>query len=141
MYHHTMWARVLVLAMVLAACGDDDGGSTDGGIDGPSLVNGCPALTEPQANPGDPIDGDTLTTFATPLFQQFCTRCHASTLSGTARNGAPVGYDWDVEAAVRAQLPRIRGAVGVLNFMPLNPPLLSCAQRQRLVRWIDAGAP
>jgi len=128
----------------LVGCGDDDGGTShDAGDDGGGggLVNGCPVLTAPQANPGDPIDGDTFTSFAGPLFQQFCTRCHASTRTGTDRNGAPVGYNWDVEATVRQRLPEIRNAVGVLNFMPLNPPLLSCAERQRLVRWIDASAP
>jgi hypothetical protein len=144
MYHRTMWARLFAaftLVLAFAACGDDDGDDGDAGGDGPPLVNGCPSLTEPQANPGDPIDGDTYTTFAAPLFGNFCTRCHASTRTGDDRNGAPVGYDWDVEASVRAELPRIRNAVGVLNFMPINPPLLTCEQRQRLVRWIDAGAP
>lgn len=68
MYHHTMWARGLVLAVVLTGCGDD-GGSSDG-VDGPALVNGCPSLTEPQANPGDPIDGDTFATSAAPQLQQ-----------------------------------------------------------------------
>lgn len=130
-----MSAWLLGLA-ALAACGDDVNGGPDA-----QLVNGCPSLTEPQASPGDPIDGDTLASFAAPLFADFCTRCHASTLSGDDRNGAPIGFDWDVEASIRAELPRIRNAVGVFNFMPLNPPLLSCEQRQRLVRWIDAGAP
>ncbi len=130
-----MSAWLLGLA-ALAACGDDDGGGPDA-----QLVNGCPSLTEPQASPGDPIDGDNLDNFALPLLAQFCTRCHASTLSGDDRNGAPIGFDWDVEASIRAELPRIRNAVGVFNFMPVNPPLLSCEQRQRLVRWIDAGAP
>jgi uncharacterized membrane protein len=140
MYHHTMCVRRMsawLLALVLlAACGDDG----DGAIDA-QHINGCPTLTAPQANPGDPIDGDTLATFAQPLFDQFCTRCHASTLTGDDRSGAPVGFDWDVEASIRAELPRIRNAVGVFNFMPFNAPLLSCEQRQRLVRWIDAGAP
>lgn len=133
---------VLVATMVMAGCGDDAGDAVDaaGGGDA-ALVNGCPSLSAPQASPGDPIDGDTFTGYAQPMFQQFCTRCHASTLTGAARNGAPVGFDWDVESAVRAQLPRIRGAVGVLNFMPLNEPRPTCADRQRLVRWIDAGAP
>lgn len=137
MYALTMCAaRHALLLLALVACGDDGAGD-----DGDGLVNGCPVLAAPQASPGDPIDGDTFASFAGPLFQQACTRCHASTLAGAARNGAPVGYDWDQEASVRLHLPMIRNAVGVLNFMPLNPPLLSCAERQRLVRWIDAAAP
>lgn len=121
----------LLLGLVLAGCGDDDG-------DGPAE---CPALTEPQAQPGDPIDGDTYATFAAPLFQDFCTRCHSSFRTGDQRNGAPIGLNWDDEASVRANLVVIRNAVGVQNFMPLNAPFLSCAERQRLVRWIDADAP
>jgi hypothetical protein len=144
MYPLTMCARSIAMLLVIlaaAGCGDDGDSTGDGGIDGTQIVNGCPSLTGRQANPGDPIDGDTYATFAAPLFADFCTRCHATTVTGDDRMGAPIGYDWDVEATVRSELPRIRVAVGVLNFMPFNAPFLTCEQRQRLVRWIDAGAP
>lgn len=130
MYHRTMWARSLVwCALALTACED------------PELVHGCPSLTEPQAAPGDPVDGDTYPGFAAPLLQQYCTRCHATTLSGAARSGAPVGLDWDDEATVRQHLAAIRRAIGVRNFMPPSEPRPSCDERRRLVRWIDADAP
>ena len=35
----------------------------------------------------------------------------------------------------------IRYAVGVINFMPINPPDPTCEERARIVRWIDADAP
>ena len=137
MYPLTMWARSFAMLLILglaAGCGDD-GGSDDAGTDGTVIINGCPSLTAPQANPGDPIDGDTYATFAAPLFADFCTRCHASTLTGDDRNGAPVGYDWDEEASVRLQLPRIRSAVGVQNFMPFNAPFYASAGFEM---WDDA---
>jgi uncharacterized membrane protein len=132
----------LLAALTLSGCSDDGGGSpVDAGPDGPPLINGCPSLSTPQASPGDPIDGDTFDTFAGPLLTQYCTRCHATTLTGAARNGAPVGFDWDDEASVRTHLAEMRNAVGVINFMPPSNPLPTCDERQRLVRWIDADAP
>jgi hypothetical protein len=132
-----MRALAILLAVLAASCGDDAAGDSPDA----RIVNGCPALEEPQAAPGDPIDGDTWDTFAMEFFATWCTRCHGSTLTGPDRNGAPVGYDWDVEATVRSFLPEIRNAVGVQNFMPFNPPDPSCDERQQIVRWIDADAP
>lgn len=139
-----MCARRVVLALALSlwACSDDGSTPIDAGGDGDApLVNGCPALTAPQANPGDPIDGDTFDTFAGPLLATYCTRCHSTQLTGAARNGAPIGFNWDDEASVRMHLAEMRNAVGVLNFMPPSDPKPTCAERQRLVRWIDASAP
>src|SRR6266540_3378809 len=101
-----MWVRgsALVATLFLAACGDDGGDPVDAGDGDGQLINGCPSLTAPQANPGDPIDGDTFATFAGPLLQTYCTRCHSTTRTGADRNGAPIGYNWDDEASVRTHL-------------------------------------
>ena len=96
-------------------------------------------MDDPVAKPGDNIGGDTYTTYARGFFTMWCTRCHSTT--ATDRMGAPIGYDWDDETAVRAHLAEIRTAVGVQNFMPFTPPNPSCDERKRLVRWIDAAAP
>lgn len=135
MNHAHHW--LLVATVLLCGCGGIDKSSEPDA----DTQNGCPSLTESQAMPGDPIDGDTYATFAAGFFSQHCTRCHASTLTGPARDGAPVGFDWDLESSVRAHLPQIRIAVGVLNFMPAAPPDPTCDERQRIVRWIDADAP
>lgn len=130
------WAAVAFTAAAFAhaGCGDDAPmHASDGGH--------CPSVTAPQAMPGDPIDGDTYGTFARSFFGSYCVRCHATTRTGAARNHAPEGLNWDDEATVRANLARIRRAVGELNFMPPSPPTPTCAERQRLVRWIDAAAP
>ena len=106
------------------------------------LVNGCPVLEAPVARMGDDPMGDTYAGFARDFFQRLCARCHATALRTPAeRRGAPEGMDWDDEAAVRRNLARIRRAVGVDNYMPLDPPLATCAERRRLVRWVDLGAP
>lgn len=107
-----------------------------------AIANGCPVLRAPVASPGEDAGTDTWTGFARGFFAQWCTRCHSAAITDPfARNGAPAGLDWDVESIVRANLPRIREQVGVLNTMPFNDPRPACDERLRLVRWIDRGAP
>jgi len=109
-----------------------------GGSSAPAMANGCPVLSSPQAA----MAGDTWQSFAQGFFAANCTRCHSSTLTGSAaRNGAPTGLDWDVEATVKAHLDEIRDAVGVGNFMPPDAPMPNCDERKRIVAWIDAKAP
>src|SRR6188768_2942474 len=98
---------LLLLALGVAACSDDAGSEPDARI-----INGCPALEEPQAQPGDPIDGDTWDTYAMQFFADWCTRCH-STLNTTPdeRMDAPAGYNWDDEAIVLEHINEIRNAV------------------------------
>jgi hypothetical protein len=113
-----------------------------GDVEDVRLVNGCPSLEDPVAAMGDDPMGDTYAGFARGFFERLCVRCHAAALrTQDERMGAPAGMNWDDEAAVRRELRRIRRAVGVDNFMPLAPATASCAERRRLVRWVDLGAP
>jgi hypothetical protein len=115
--------------------------SVDASVDVIS-VNGCLSHRTPIAMMGDPPGGETYTNFARGFFETWCVRCHSSRLNTPIeRNGAPEGFNWDDETAVRREIVRIRAAVGVDNWMPLTPPNPSCDERQRLVRWIDLGAP
>jgi hypothetical protein len=135
-----MRAIFVLLICLTAGCGSPTAPALDLAMpDMTVVVNGCPSWVDPIASPGDPIDGDTWQTYAQGWFASWCTRCHSTT--AVDRQGAPSGYDWDVEYAVRAHLSMIRNAVGVMNFMPLTAPLPSCDDRRRLARWIDAGAP
>jgi uncharacterized membrane protein len=129
---------VLFVVLALGACSGDDG-------DAPAdarIIHGCPSLVEPQAMPGDAIDGDTWDTYARQFFVDWCTRCHSvDNVTPDERTNAPDGYNWDDEASVLEHVSEIRNAVGVVNFMPFNPPDPTCDDRQRIVRWIDAGHP
>jgi uncharacterized membrane protein len=103
---------------------------------------GCPVLSAPQAMPGDDIGGDTYASFATGFFEAYCIRCHSvDNTTREERSNAPPGLNWDDETSVRENLDLIRNAVGVVNFMPPSQPAPDCDERQRLIRWIDSGAP
>jgi len=142
-----MRATTLIVALAAAAgCGAPSATTSDAdfGVNGGDmtmLVNGCPPWMAPLTTPDGGAGGDTWANYAQPFFAMYCTRCHASTLSGAARNGALDGYNWDDETSVRAHLDAIRSAVGVGNFMPPSDPRPPCDDRRRLVRWIDAAAP
>jgi uncharacterized membrane protein len=128
------WLALLILWA--SACGGGDDVPADA-----KWPNGCPSLTELQAQPGDPIDGDTWDTYAKGFFADWCVRCHSTQNVGDMRNNAPEGYNWDDPASVRMHIDEIRNAVGVTNFMPFNPPDPPCEERKRIVRWIDADTP
>ena len=132
----TRLALTLVLLAIASGCPDDPPPMTaDAGGD-------CPPFEMPLAMPGDPIDGDDWDSFAQPLFESYCTRCHHSSLApGEMRQFATPGIDFDDRSSVRANAPLVRNAVGVFPFMPPDDPLPSCDERRRLVRWIDADLP
>ena len=139
-------ASWIAFALLGTSCGGGGGTTTPStpptAPQNATIVNGCPSLVDPIAARGDAIGGDTYQTFARPFFSMWCVRCHSVTLTTpAARSGAPEDFNWDVEASVRANIGRIRTQVGVLNSMPLTPPLPNCDERRRLIRWIDAGAP
>jgi hypothetical protein len=142
-----MRATTLILAAAIAAgCTGQDPAQTNddlgaAGGDMTVLANGCPPLTAPVTTPDGGAGGDTWASYAQSFFAMYCTRCHSSTLTGSMRNGAPDGYNWDDETAVHTRISQIRTAVGVGNFMPPSDPKPACDERRRIVRWIDADAP
>ncbi len=122
---------------------DADASTTaDAGFDA-GLVHGCVPHPEATAAPGEDLGGHTYTTWAGPMFfGVYCASCHSSTLvTAVERNYAPLGLDWNVPAAVHANLVLIRYDVGVSAYMPPVEPRPSCAERLELLRWIDSGAP
>lgn len=116
----------------------DGGPPADAGPDHPF---GCLPLKACLADVGDPGEL-TYENFAAPLFATYCVRCHSvANVGDIARGGAPRDVNLDVRESVYANLPRIRQAAGVQNFMPFNAPRLPCERRAQLVTWIDRGAP
>lgn len=73
------------------------------------------------------------------LMEEQCTRCHASTKTGAARQGAPVYLDLDTWAAAA---PQASSALAVMRIGYMPPgkrvPDTALALMQA---WIDAGTP
>jgi hypothetical protein len=93
-------------------------------------------------------EGSTLTyrTFGKPFMDRYCTRCHASTLSGEARNGAPTMLNFDSVGVIRgyAQAIELVAAAGPNasnNRMPRDEPDPAEADRLKLGEWLACGAP
>jgi len=68
--------KYLLLALVLAACGD---------------VPTSTGTICPSPDPGTP----TYDNFGKPFMDKYCRWCHDSSLSRTKRNGAPLFHDFD----------------------------------------------
>lgn len=123
---------MLVLLVAAGACGDPDGSESEGGPTG----SVCP-------------DDSTLTyeTFARDFMAQYCTRCHGSGVSGSARNGAPSDHDFDTLEGLRAtHVDHIdegaaAGPERVNTGMPPSGPRPSEAERRQLGEWLACGMP
>jgi uncharacterized membrane protein len=65
-----------------------------------------------------------------------CTTCHSSALTGTVRNGATVGVDFDTEAGAEAHAEEIVHEVseGAMPPPPTNITL-SAAEKDELYKW------
>lgn len=88
----------------------------------------------------------TYDTFGKMFMEDYCTRCHSSTLSGNARNGAPPGHDFDSLAGIQAVSEHIDQFAGAgpdaVNIeMPPTNPKPSQGEREMLGEWLACGAP
>ncbi|MFL5395369.1 MAG: c-type cytochrome, partial [Myxococcales bacterium] len=86
--------------------------------------------------------------FGRTFFGNYCTACHASSLIGAARNGAPPSLNFDALPDIRAQafwidIVAAKGPAGTFPGMP--PPIATAfpsdSERTLLGRWIACGAP
>jgi hypothetical protein len=106
-------------------CEEDDGEF------GPPTGSTCP-------------EGSTLTyeNFAVPFMTEYCTSCHASTLTGDARQGAPLYHDFDSKNGILAVADHVdwKAAAGpdaTNELMPIGSgPVPSLAERQQLGEWL-----
>lgn len=151
------------LTLSLAGCGSPtpaapdafapppDAAEVDAGVDASS-----PADTGPARDVGTrfgtstgascPSPAVTYAAFGQTFFATHCTRCHASTLTGTARNGAPAGYDFDSIEGVRAVADAIdqvagSGPAATNTFMPLSGSTPTLEERQSLAQMLACGVP
>ncbi|QSQ21515.1 c-type cytochrome [Pyxidicoccus parkwayensis] len=127
----TGWTALLACLALVPACSDGD--DDEGGGNEVQCPSGGTQLTEQN--------------FGRAFLDTYCTRCHSSTLTGAARNGAPVGFDWDRIESVRLHAKQMNEEAGanadgsVNRDMPLNDPRPSDDQRRQLSEWLACGAP
>jgi len=115
--------RTIVVIPLLAGCG--------GGDD-----------TEDPGPPGVDCEAVDVPTFAEVSAFDVCTNCHNSALTGPDRNGAPVGYNFDVYESAAAHASEMVTQVSG-GFMP--PPSsgfsITTAQKDELFAWAECGTP
>lgn len=123
-----MTARALVLALALTGCGES-------ALFGPPTESVCPTSDPP-----------TWDTFGQDFMTRYCTRCHASTVRGEDRQGAPSFHDFDTVFGVRAVRVHIDqttaiGPAARNTSMPPDGDAPTVAERERLGQWLACGAP
>lgn len=74
-----------------------------------------------------------------PLLGKHCIWCHATTLTGDDREGAPLGQDYDTCEA--AQAAGVDGNFTVQAGTMPEDYELSAAEKTRFQAWIDSGMP
>ena len=119
-------ALALALALTPAGCHGHDGTPTEAD---------CPT-------------GSTLTwaNFGQKFMTDYCTRCHASQLTGAARHGAPSFHDFDTPSGVRAVADHIdeeaaSGPAATNTAMPPDGAKPTLEERQQLGEWLACDAP
>ena len=88
----------------------------------------------------------TFANFGMAFFEQYCQRCHASTVTGAARNGAPDDHPFDTLTDIVVMKAHIdkKAAAGptvVNKAMPPSGAAPSDAERRKLGEWLACGAP
>lgn len=124
----------LALALLLAAaCSDENGHPTDEGM--PSGAT-CPSDSA--------LDYEN---FGRTFMQNYCTRCHSSTLAAGDRNGAPSDHDFDSLVNIQKVPPEhidamaAAGPDSVNTKMPPNGARPTEAERRDLGEWLACGTP
>src|SRR6188472_660784 len=88
-----------------------------------------------------PMSNLSYASFGRDFMSSYCTRCHSSSLSGSDRNEAPVGHDFDtlegiLEAAEHIDEYAAAGPAGINTAMPPSSPSPSEEERRKLGEWL-----
>lgn len=124
-------ALVTVTATVLFGCG---GGSSS------------PAEGKPTESVCPTTQTLTYASFGQGFFGSYCQGCHASTVTGAARKGAPADHVFDQVEDIRLLAEHIDELAGagpavVNTVMPPDDPKPSENERTQLGEWLACGAP
>ena len=109
------------LLAALAACGGPD-----------------PRPTRSTCPPDSALTYDN---FGAPFMAAYCTRCHASTLEGPARHGAPLFHDFDSKRGIlnvghHVDEYAAAGPAAVNELMPSDGLRPTLAERRQLGAWL-----
>lgn len=121
---------IVVTTSLMLGCEDDHGhgaGKPTGAV--------CPS---PQTL--------TYQNFGMSFMDRYCQRCHASTVTGLARNGAPADHAFDELVDIRVFADHIdlkagAGPAATNTSMPPGAPTPTGAERSQLSEWLACNAP
>ncbi len=88
----------------------------------------------------------TYANFGQAFFTTYCQRCHASSVTGAARMGAPADHVFDQVQDIQLLSEHIdelaaAGPAAVNTAMPPNGPSPTQTERLQLGEWLACGAP
>ncbi|MCY1060758.1 cytochrome c [Nannocystis sp. SCPEA4] len=123
-----LWRLALLASVVItAACQEEEEGTPSGAM--------CP-------------EDSTLTwdSFGKDFMANYCTRCHAVAVKGSARQGAPNDHNFESGPLVRLELDHIdkaaaAGPDAINTSMPPSAPMPTEEERRKLGEWVACGAP
>lgn len=139
---HATRQALAALALLLGACG----GGSDAPVDQPTSGATCPSGGSTLRYTGGGDGGAEPADFGATFFSTHCTTCHASTLTGAARQGAPLHANFDLIAVIREHSALIdqfaaKGPARTNSTMPPAPiPGPTEAERALLGTWLACGA-
>jgi uncharacterized membrane protein len=121
---------IFACALALSACGDEE--------DEEGQATGATCPSDSTLN---------YQNFGQPFMATYCLKCHSSTLTGAARNGAPADHNFDSLEGIQEFADHIDRQAGsgpdaTNTIMPLagfNAP--TTEERAKLSQWLACGAP
>lgn len=124
------WSFLVSVLLAISGCEDEDEHEHE-------------ALSGAECKEGSTLTWDS---FGEKFMTDYCTRCHASSLSGAARQGAPSDHNFETVALVREQIEHIdeqaaAGPDSINTEMPIGAPAPTEAERLLLGEWLACGAP
>jgi len=132
-------ATLLLFALACSPSGAET--SDDGGVEDAGRAEAAPSGARCA-------DGSALTyeSFGRGFFDGYCQRCHASTVVGAERLGAPSSITYDDVESIRSRAGEIdrtaaAGPASVNTIMPSGELRPTDEERRQLGEWLACGAP
>jgi uncharacterized membrane protein len=124
--------RLWIAPLLVFLMGHDHGGGCGGDSGTPTESTCDPRLTYDN--------------FGRAFMAAYCTKCHASDVSGGQRRGAPEDHDYDTiegvqEDPTHVDLASAAGPAGKNTRMPPYGAMPTDLEREQLGQWLACGAP